>query len=152
MQLARNQKFKVRKPHPPSPSLSKKSLKKPKKPKPKQTKQKDHSQLPGHILLKISCNVFTTLVNLSTLTLSSSNAFTTLRCCSRIAPSCAATSPGSSTRCFTLGSGSSALRLISSRRSGRPRRNLWCENSQVWASVEVRWARGVCMGCFCCFV
>ena len=53
------------------------------------------------------------------------------------------TSPGNSTRCFKAGSGSNALRLISSKRSGRPRKNLWCENSQVCASVEVRCARGV---------
>lgn len=53
------------------------------------------------------------------------------------------TSPGSSTLCFTVGSGSSALRLISSSKSGRPRKNLWCENSHVCASVEVLCARGV---------
>jgi hypothetical protein len=54
------------------------------------------------------------------------------------------TSPGNSTRCLIPGSGSRAFRLISSKRSGRPRRNLWCENSQVCTSVVVRWARGVC--------
>ena len=54
------------------------------------------------------------------------------------------TSPGSSTRCFVAGSGSSAFRLISSSRSGRPRRNLRCENSHVCTSAEVRCARGVC--------
>lgn len=75
-----------------------------------------------------------------------------------------ATSPGSSTlgvtsdivprglsgthRPRSRGSGSSALRLMASKRSGRARRNLGWLNSQVWDVVDVRWARGVClMGC-----
>jgi len=50
-------------------------------------------------------------------------------------------------RCFSEArSCSRDLRLMSSRRSTRPRRNFGWENSQVWASVEVRWARGVCWG------
>lgn len=104
----------------------------------------DYSQLPGKAFEMNSCSVFVTLVKRSTLARSASSAFTTRRFCSRIWLSCAATSPGSSTRCLIEGSGSSALRLISSRRSGRPRRNLWWENSHVCASVEVRCARGVC--------
>jgi len=53
------------------------------------------------------------------------------------------TSPGSSTRFLSLGSGSKALRLIASSRSGRPRRNFGWENSQVWEVEDVRCARGV---------
>ena len=103
-----------------------------------------YSQTPGQALLRTSYIAFVMPVRRSTLARSFSRAFTTRRFCSRIWLSCAATSPGSSTRCLIDGSGSRALRLISSSRSGRPRRNLWWENSHVCTSAEVRCARGVC--------
>lgn len=91
----------------------------------------------------MSYMTFVTPASRSTFMRSCWNAAMSRRLSSRIWESWAATSPGSSTRCLRDGSGSSAFRLISSSRSGRPRKNLWWENSQVCTSADVRWARGV---------
>jgi len=78
------------------------------------------SPLPGKPFPTTSHKFLTSPVSLSTFLFSLISASQTLRFSSRIN----IISPGNSTRCLTAGSGSRALRLISSSRSGRPRRNL----------------------------
>ena len=103
-----------------------------------------HSHPPGKFFPTTSHNLPTSPTSRSARLRWPASCSHSLRFSSLSALSCATTSPGSSTRCFIPpGSGSSAFRLISSSRSGRPRRNLGWENSHVWASVDVRCARGV---------
>jgi len=83
---------------------------------------------PGNVLSTTSHMALTAVASLVTFLRSISRSFLIRLFSSFMAVNWTTISPGSSSRCLRLvkdGSGSIVFLLISSRRSGRPRRNLW---------------------------